>query len=179
MKRSKFLVVAMVTAALAVWSLALAQNAPKTVLGNVVVQAQFTAAAKGQPAMLYIVAEVEKGWHVFSITQKKGGPIATKLKLPASKDYRLLEEAFSVSPAPKTHEDPELWPDLPLEEHAGTVVWYVPIELSPGVDPKKLQIEGKVYAQRCTNSGVSPPACVPPKNFDFVAKLGPGVDIEE
>src|SRR5687768_145343 len=48
---------------------------------SVSVRAVFTAPAEGQPPRLYVTAEIKKGWHIYSITQPKGGPIATKIKL--------------------------------------------------------------------------------------------------
>jgi suppressor for copper-sensitivity B len=142
--------------------------------GNVVVSAQFTKAQGSEPARLYITAEIDPGWHTFAITQQKGGPVPTKITLGESDQYKLLEETFTPSPAPEVKYS-EAWPGLPLEEHTGTVTWYVPIEITPGVDPAKLRIEGKVRSQRCDEDS----ACLPPKAFPFVARLGPGVEVEE
>lgn len=152
----------------------LAQEGKKAELGKITIKAQFAPASKSQPARLFVTADIEKGWHAFSVTQKKGGPLATKIKLTTSKEYRLLADQFTASPAPEIHEDQEIWPDLPLEEHTGRVTWHIPIELAPGVDPKTLKIEGKVSAQRCKAG-----SCLPPKDFSFVAVVGPGVEVDD
>jgi thiol:disulfide interchange protein len=109
---------------------------------------------------LAISAEIEKGWHIYSITQAKGGPIRTQIKVPESDQYKLTGE-FKASPAPKSHVDQLAWPGLKLEEHYDRVTWTAPIEIAEGVDPTRLEISGKVYAQACEKS------CLPPEDLAF------------
>ena len=46
--------------------------------GNpVTVDAQFTGATAQRPAVLMITANIEPGWHVYSLTQPAGGPMKT------------------------------------------------------------------------------------------------------
>lgn len=142
--------------------------------GNVRLTAEFTEATADHPARLYITAEIEEGWHIFSVTQKKGGPVRTTIRLTESDQYRLLEEAFTASPPPTIHRYPDAWPDLDVEEHEGTVTWYVPIELAAGINPADVKIEGKVTSQRC-----NPESCLPPKGYAFSAELGDGVDVDD
>src|SRR5688500_9775652 len=85
---------------------------------TVSVKAGFTAPAEGQPARLYVTAEIKKGWHIYSITQPKGGPIGTRIKLPESASYRVAGD-FKAAPPPEVHRYPEAYKDLPVEEHAG------------------------------------------------------------
>jgi suppressor for copper-sensitivity B len=154
----------------------MAQRAPaagQEADGDLRLSAQFTAAKADEPARLYITAELEEGWHTFSVTQPKGGPRPTKIVLAPSDDYKLLEKSFTASPPPEIHYS-DVWPGLPLEEHSHRVVWHVPIEIAAGVDPADVKIEGKVNAQRCEAD-----RCLPPKNFPFDAALGEGVDLGE
>ena len=111
---------------------------------------------------LAISAEIEDGWHIYSITQPKGGPIRTQIKLPKSDQYKLTGE-FKASPPPKSHVDQLAWPGLPLEEHYDRVTWTAPIELAEGGDATQLEISGKVYAQACEKS------CLPPEDLAFTA----------
>src|SRR5687768_16974082 len=97
------------------------------------VQATFSIAAAGQPARLFVTAEIKSGWHVYSITQPKGGPLPSKIKLATSPAYRTLGE-FNASPPAAVHRYPDAYGDLPVEEHQSRVTWYVPIELSAGSD---------------------------------------------
>lgn len=135
--------------------------------------AQFTRSEGTTPARLYITADIGKGWHIYSISQPDGGPLATKITLDASDKFRLLED-FTPSPEPARKTEPEAFGDLPIESHEGRVTWYAPIALADGVDPAALKIGGIVNAQACNDTG-----CLPPEDFKFTAELGPGVPIAE
>src|SRR5215475_5229294 len=82
----------------------------------------FTPAAAGKPAILFVTSDINPGWHIYSITQKSGGPVTTKIKLDKSPDVKLLGD-FKATVAPKVHEYADIWPNLPVEEHEGKVTW--------------------------------------------------------
>ena len=136
--------------------------------------AGFTKAEGKLPAQLTITADIPAGWHIYSLTQRSGGPLPTHIKFQppltkagdakANADF-ILKGDFKADPAPDVHTDPAAYGNLPLEEHTGRVTWTAPIEFKPGVDPAKLEIHGVVNAQRCSDS------CLAPKDFPFVAKL--------
>ncbi len=135
-----------------------ASNAP------LAIHASFTTADGDRPAQLSITAEIPKGWHIYSITQKDGGPNATQIKLAKSDQFRLIGK-FTPNPPPKVHVDKPAFGDLPLEEHSDTVTWTAPIEIRPGLDPAQLKIQGAVNAQRCAES------CLAPEDFPFTAEV--------
>jgi suppressor for copper-sensitivity B len=87
--------------------------------GDLQVSASVAKADRGQPAELFITADIPDGWHTFSITQPAGGPLKTKIKLDASKDYKLAGE-FKADPAPKVGKS-AAYGDLPIETHEGRV----------------------------------------------------------
>ena len=136
------------------------------------VAAQFTAVTAGRPTRLFVTATMKSGWHIYSITQGKGGPVPSKITLAPSAAYRLLG-AFSVSPLPKSKPEPA-FNNLIVESHYDTVTWYAPIELSSGLDPRQVTIEGSLLTQPCDAN-----ACLPPQSFGFTARLGPGIEIAE
>jgi DsbC/DsbD-like thiol-disulfide interchange protein len=137
------------------------------------VSARFAPAADGKPARLFITADVEKGWHIYSLTQPKGGPLASKIKLSPSDEFKITGD-FNAWPKAKSHEEPEIWPDVKIETHKGKVTWYAPIEMTPGSDPAKLSIEGKLNVQACNDRG-----CLPPKDYKFTAVEGEPIDVGE
>ncbi len=143
----------------------------KTGTGVVVANAQFTTPAPDKPARLFVTARIQRGWHIYSITQKPGGPIKTQITLEKSDAFRITGD-FKAHPAPTVTTQPEAFGDLPVELHEGTVVWYAPMEFSSGVDPTTLKIAGKVKAQPCDAT-----SCLPPQDFPFTATVGPGVEI--
>ncbi len=136
-------------------------------------KAQFTPPAGKQPAMLFITAEIKKGWHIYSITQEPGGPIRTKIQLVPSPQYRLAGE-FQSQPKPKKEKDPDAFGDLTIESHYDSVTWYAPLELASGVDLAALRIEGKVSVQPCDAN-----ACLPPRDVPFSAILGRGIELSQ
>jgi thiol:disulfide interchange protein len=133
--------------------------------------ARFTPPTDKKSAMLFITAEIKRGWHIYSITQEPGGPIATKIELTTSPQYRLAGE-FKSLPRPKKGKEPDAFGDLPIETHERTVTWYAPLELSTGADPDTLTIEGKVSFQACDAH-----SCLPPADVPFSAVRGAGMNL--
>ena len=119
--------------------------------------------ASGQ-SVLSVTAKIAKGWHIYSLTQAKGGPIASKIKLDESKDFKPPAEYKPTKP-PEVRTYPEAWKDLKIEEHHATVTWKGDFAFAAGVDPARLEIAGAVYAQACADQ------CIAPKNYRFTARL--------
>jgi DsbC/DsbD-like thiol-disulfide interchange protein len=120
-------------------------------------------------AVLSVTAKIAKGWHIYSLTQAKGGPIPTKIKLDESGEFKTQSE-FKPTKPPEVHQYPKAWKDLKIEEHHGSVTWKGTIELTEGVDPARLEIKGAVYAQACAEQ------CLAPKSYRFVARLNARVE---
>ena len=110
-----------------------------------------------------MTAAIAPGWHVYSITQKAGGPIATQVKLTPSPQYRLLGK-FEAVEKPESKKEP-LFDNLEVETHQGRITWAAPIELAEG-DPAKIEIRGAVYAQACDATN-----CRMPEDYKFAAHL--------
>lgn len=117
-----------------------------------------------QPPILVIQASLEPELYTYSITQKRGGPIPTKLKLDKSDMFTVGE--FLAVDAPKSANEP-VFDNLLVEKHFGGAIWYAPLLLADGVSIEELQIKGKIYAQIC-----DPSNCFPPRDFPFTASLG-------
>jgi thiol:disulfide interchange protein len=134
---------------------------------KVVASAEFTPPAANGKSVLSVTAKMTKGWHIYSVTQAKGGPVPTKIKLDESPDFKAPEQ-FKPTKPPEVHEYPKAWRGLKVEEHHGTVTWKGEIVLASGVDPAKLEIKGAVFAQACADQ------CIAPKNYVFTARLAKG-----
>ena len=106
-----------VRAALFLTVIATAYFSPLTSLAaeRVEVSAQIVPSNGGQHAELRITAKIQSGWHIYSVTQKPGGPKPTHINLVATDRYRLLGKFIAVPPATTHHYD--FWPDLNVEEH--------------------------------------------------------------
>jgi thiol:disulfide interchange protein len=131
------------------------------------VQAQFTAPAGATPGQLMITATIEPGWHIYSITQPRGGPLATEITVTPQPGVGPPGK-FQALVAPAARRDP-LYDNMVIETHEGTVTWYAPIQIKAGYDPAKLEIQGTVRVLACSS------ACIPPQDLPFLAKLGPGL----
>ena len=53
------------------------------------IHASFTKAEGQRPAQLSIMAQIPAGWHIYSITQRDGGPNRTRIDLKPSDQFRL------------------------------------------------------------------------------------------
>jgi suppressor for copper-sensitivity B len=113
----------------------------------------------GQPDRLAVTATLEAGWHLYSITQKPGGPLATKISLAADSP-RKIAGSFVAEPAATVRmiEDVPAWKGLPIEEHGGTVTWRAPL------DPGSGGVTGSVRLQLCQDT-----SCLPPRTIAFTA----------
>lgn len=130
--------------------------------GQVEASAELRAAGPGR-ATLSVTAKMESGWHIYSISQPPGGPVATKIRLDKSADFEVGK--FSATVPPKRHKDPAIWGDLQVEEHAGEVTWTAEVTFAAGVNPANVKISGAVVAQACSD------VCLPPKSYKFVANF--------
>ena len=128
------------------------------------VSSQFVAATEERPAALVIRAKIAPGYHIYSLTQPSGGPVATVINLDPSEAFK-LEGDFITAPEPKTHIDHEIWEGLRIEEHMNEVTWFVPISLTEGVDPTSLVITGNIESQACQATTCQP------LEFEIDAKL--------
>jgi thiol:disulfide interchange protein len=130
----------------------------------VTVSAVIEPGAGGKPDMLAVTAKLEEGWHLYSITQKPGGPRPTVISLdPASS--RKTASRFEPDAPPHVHEvdDVPAWKGLQIEEHAGRVTWRATLEPGAG------EVRGSVSLQLCRDN-----ACLPPDTLPFSTSIGPG-----
>lgn len=114
--------------------------------------AGFSVEENSRRGTLSLSARIEPGWHIYSVTQQKGGPMPSKIKAAESGDFKILGP-FQPDQAPHIKRD-KLY-RVPLEEHDGTVTWTAPLELAEGIDPETLSIELTYSGQVCSD------VCIP------------------
>jgi hypothetical protein len=174
---------AVVTAVMAAWLFGLplgsAQDLTRTLDGGdfdplaevagelgqpVAIAATIEPGSDGKPDVLAVTAKLEDGWHLYSVTQKAGGPLATKITVAADSP-RQAAGAFVPAEPPhvRTVDDVPAWQGLPIEEHAGVVTWRAP--LAPGSG----EARGAVRLQLCQDT-----ACLPPRSIAFTAAAAGG-----
>lgn len=117
---------------------------------KVALSAQFTLPQAEQPGVLSITAKIPPRYHIYSLTQQ-GPPQKTIIKLTTSGQYQLTG-GFEADHLPKYHFEEKIWPGVRIEEHEGTVTFYAPLKLAPGVNPEELVITGELDMQLCSSS---------------------------
>jgi suppressor for copper-sensitivity B len=120
-------------------------------------------AAPGQPDMLAVTVTLEEGWHLYSLTQKPGGPLPTRIAI-ADDSARKTAGGFQPDRPPRSHtiDDIPAWKGLVVEEHEGSVTWRAPLAQGSG------GVRGTVTVQLCREG-----ACLPPETLAFTAGAEP------
>ena len=101
--------------------------------------------------LLSLTGEVASGWHIFSLTQKRG-PIPSTISVVESDQYKVVGD-FEPDSEPHVVENVEGF-DVPVEEHEGIISWSAPIELAEGVKPDSLKIKMIYNGQACESKPV-------------------------
>ncbi len=128
---------------------------------KVTLKASVERAPGGKPDQLVIEAKIQNGWHIYSLTQPKGGTLPTTIDVKFIGDAKLAGE-FKAIPTPKVQFSDVF--KVNLEEHEGTVRWIAPLTVADGAESAGLKIYGTLSYQAC-NEG----SCLPPKDVSFVA----------
>jgi thiol:disulfide interchange protein len=129
------------------------------------ITAGFKMKADSREGVLEVTAQIEEPWHIFSITQKEGGPVASSLDVKASDQFEVTGK-FAANVDPHLVES-EFF-DVPSEEHEGTVKWSAPIKLADGIDASTVKVEIRYAGQRCLPMDQGG-TCVPIDGIDIVA----------
>ena len=117
--------------------------------------------APGSKVHLKLTAKLAEGWHLYSPTTPKGGPIPTVLSLadsPAIESYRLFE------PKPERKFDANFGIDT--ETFEGDVVFLIEAVLKKDAAAGAVELTANTRYQACTSK-----ECRPPKKKTAVATL--------
>lgn len=129
---------------------------------HVAFSAAFECAENTRQGTLSLTATIEQGWHIYSITQQKGGPLPSKIKVTETPEFKLLGP-FVADRSPHS-KSLEIY-KVPVEEHEGTVTWSAPIEIAKDVDPQSLVIGLTYSGQVCSD------VCIPIFNQKVEARF--------
>mgnify|MGYP000871475567 CR=1 FL=1 len=101
-----------------------------------------------------VTATVEEGWHLYSLKQLEGGPIATQIAMPAPQQFKLA--GVVDAPVPLTAHEEAF--DMSVEFYFGEVEFRLPVEINRDAKsgPHKLAVTARYQA--CDNK-----QCLPPK----------------
>jgi thiol:disulfide interchange protein len=139
--------------------------------GEIKVTAEIEWNADRTAGRLRVKAQMGPGWHVYSMTQKAGGPMRSSIKLEPSDQFELTGP-YEASKQPEVKQL-EFY-RVPVEELHDEVTWTAPLRLKPGLDESSLEIRGRLLGQVCHEQR----GCVPLDTLDtsFVARVARTVD---
>jgi len=108
----------------------------------------------GAPFTVKIAADIEKGWHVYSMRPIEDGPIPTRVWLAEGQPFQLT--------GPVKAEDPESVEDATLQKevelYEGAAWFELPVKASASVTAGTQKMTISVSYQSCNNK-----MCLPPK----------------
>ena len=105
-------------------------------------------------AIVYIKAELDEGWHLYSQTVKAGGPTATLFTFPKSKDYVLVGNTIEPKPIVKF----EKVFSMNVAYFQDEAIFQQKVKLNKGAK----SVKGKVYYGVCNDE-----SCLPPTEYEF------------
>ena len=131
---------------------------------EILISAQYFSDSTGRQGMLEVTAQLAANWHIYSITQPRGGPKRTEIvvePVPAVTSWGLFQPL-----TPPEIKELEFMP-VSAEEHHGQVTWRAPLKFAEGTTLQTLVIHGEIRGQICQDEGV----CLPLDGRDttFVA----------
>ncbi len=95
---------------------------------------------------IYVEATIGPGYHLYSVTQPKGGPKRSIMKFGETDEYKLVGPWEPDEEAHLLHDTNF---KMKTEQHENGVIWSAPIEFAEGVEIENLKIEIKFSGQYC------------------------------
>ena len=112
-----------------------------------------------------IDAKIQDGWHIYSITQPAGGPIATRITVPAGQPFILAAEPKPSAP-PHVAFDDAFHMNVQLHEKA--IGFEVPVRFIGLAGNAASSVHVNVRYQACNAS-----LCLPPQTAKLVTSVEP------
>jgi len=136
----------------AVWLAAAPANPVEWKLGD----APARPVKAGARFTVKLTANIQAGWHIYSMKPIEDGPIPTRIWLAEAQPFQLAGPVKGDEP--QTLQDPTLHMDVELYE--GATGFSLPLKAAPGTPPGARNLMVNVQAQSCNNSICLPPATV-------------------
>jgi thiol:disulfide interchange protein DsbD len=103
-----------------------------------------------------LTANIQAGWHIYSMKPVEDGPIPTRIWLAEDQPFQLSGPIKGDEP--QTLQDPTLHMDVELYE--GAAAFSLPLKVAAGTAPGARNLVVNVQTQSCNNSICLPPATV-------------------
>ena len=113
---------------------------------------------------LAVRAELDPGWHIYSVTQQDGGPQRSRIELGDAEQLE-LRGPFEPDGPPQIKQYPFF--KVPVEEHGGQVTWTAPIRFRQAPAGESVVIRVRFNGQICDERS----SCIPIQNRVIEAKF--------
>lgn len=152
LKRFFFIAFVLVAARLAATDFVFAQDDP--IRWSIKPPEVKGAIRPGDKFSVKLTAEIDAGWHLYSISQPSGGPIPTRITLPPDQPFKIAGKI--ISPDPLVAHDPNF--DIDTEYYAGSAVFTLPLKVDSNAAAGKTRLQVTTFFQSCNDE-----LCLPPK----------------
>ena len=110
----------------------------------------------GQGLWVSITANIERGWHVYSMTQPKGGPHKLEIAVPEGQAFKQAGRA--LGPRPEAVYDSTF--RMNMESYRGTTVFKLPVIVDSVAQGVLLKASIDVTFQACSDRLCLTPATI-------------------
>lgn len=125
------------------------------------VQSSAKEVAPGGKLTVKLTANLEPGWHIYSITQGEGGPNPTTISLQEKQPFKLAGKITSDKPHSSFDENF----GIQVEQHEDTVNFTVPVSAAKDASGSQ-EIKVDATYQACTSS-----VCLPPQTAELLVPV--------
>jgi thiol:disulfide interchange protein DsbD len=98
-------------------------------------------------------AQIQSGWHVYSISQMPGGPARSKISFPGEQPFK--QDGLLEPPTPHTGFDPNF--NMETETYEGIVEFKIPLRIASDAPTGAQKITIAVSYQTCNDTTCLPP----------------------
>jgi thiol:disulfide interchange protein DsbD len=139
-----------------------AQNSPITF--SIKSHATAKPLKAGETFTVQLVAQIKEGWHLYSINQQAGGPVATRITLPPGQFFKLA--GAIIAPSPLTDFDSNFGIETQFYEDSAVFTIPVAIAVSDPASVGKQKLQVNVFFQTCNDR-----FCLPPKTVKLTSAV--------
>lgn len=114
------------------------------------------SAKAGGVVPVALTAQIDPGWHIYSLAQPKGGPFAMHITVPGDQPFTLVDHIDA--PAPRVEFDRNF--NMQVETYTGTTKFSVPLKVAPSAQAGVQTARIAARFQVCNASLCLPPQTV-------------------
>lgn len=107
----------------------------------------------GERILIDLDAEIEIGWHIYSVSQPPGGPMASVISIPGKQAFRV--DGVARTPTPDRSFDPNF--NMETETYEGKISIKIPVSVIDDAPLGNQRIAVDVTYQTCSDTTCLPP----------------------